>query len=82
VKTEEESEIPVERSTSDAVSPGRSGQFCSGCTPGSTDEAGDQMSGCAIRPGMGHKTEVHCIDIIRKRLKIAGHGGRKTMPGT
>ncbi len=32
-----------------------------GCTLGGTDEAGDQMFGCAIRSGMGHKTEVHCI---------------------
>ncbi len=32
-----------------------------GCTPGSPDGAGDRMYGCAIRSGMGQKTEVHCI---------------------
>jgi len=32
-----------------------------GCTLGSPDEAGEQMLSCAIRSGMGQKTEVHCV---------------------
>lgn len=32
----------------------------SGCTPGGPDEAGDGLLNCAIRSGMGQKTEVHC----------------------
>ncbi len=33
----------------------------SGCTPGSTDDAGDILPGCEIRSGMGQKTGVHCV---------------------
>jgi hypothetical protein len=33
----------------------------SGCAIGGADEAGDQMFSCAIRPGMGQQTGVHCI---------------------
>lgn len=33
----------------------------SGCTLGSTDDAGDILLSCAIRSGMGQKTEVHCV---------------------
>jgi hypothetical protein len=32
-----------------------------GCTLGSTDDAGDILLSCAIRSGMGQKTEVHCV---------------------
>ena len=32
-----------------------------GCTLGDTDTAGDIMLSCAIRSGMGHRTEVHCV---------------------
>ncbi|NJL59880.1 MAG: hypothetical protein HC887_09780 [Desulfobacteraceae bacterium] len=32
-----------------------------GCTLGDTDAAGDIMLSCAIRPGMGQNTPVHCV---------------------
>jgi hypothetical protein len=40
-----------------------------GCTPGSPDEAGDRMYGCAVRSGMGQKTKVHCIGDGAPRIR-------------